>query len=154
MKWLFLIVALIPITAAAQVHKCTVDGRVVYSDRPCPDSGPTVAQSLAEQRALDDQEAKITAECQGWLNTPAAIYNSSWDGSVHEVERWLERNVNNPKTLDFISWGQVVRHCNGYGVRVRFRASNAMGAIITESRIFRFSREGHYIGSDKINWNP
>lgn len=154
MIWLLFMLMLMPATAAAQVHKCTVDGATVFSDRPCPQTGPTVRQSLQDKAQAAQKATQADAECQQWQQTQAAIYNSVWDGSVHEVERWLKRNLNNPKSLQIITWGKVLRHCNGYAVRVQFRATNALGALVIESRIFRFDRTGQHTGNDSITWAP
>lgn len=158
MKLFLFALLFFPTIAFSQVHKCTVDGKIVYSDRPCPDSGQTVGETIEADRvrrlAEQQQNAKTTFECDAWLQTPPLLYNSTWDGSVHEVEQWIKRNANNPKSVKFVGWSKVLRHCNGYSVQVRYRATNGFGALVAESRVFRMDRDGRYLGSDETNWSP
>lgn len=52
-----LLIAMLALSAAAPaaaVHRCTVDGDVVFQDQPCPQSGGTVGQLLERQRRHDE----------------------------------------------------------------------------------------------------
>ena len=143
---------------SAQVHRCVIDGRTVFSDQPCPDAAPTIgqqAEQLRQQREAEAaRQAAESAECAAWMATPPTVTNSPWDSSVYQVEEWLERAVRNPRSLEYVAWSSVLRRCDGYSVFVRYRATNGFGAIVTESMRFRFDRSGAVISADQSSWNP
>lgn len=71
MKTLFLLALALPAAAQAQVHKCTVDGKVTYSQAPCergqaaliavpnaPPSDPGAKAELARQKREGKQLEK------------------------------------------------------------------------------------------------
>jgi hypothetical protein len=151
MKTVITILALLLTDAAtAQVHRCTVDGRNVFSDKPCMDTGETVGDVIKERIIKRRAQAAITRECEVWLATDATVYNSVWDGSVREVEQWLERTAHNPKSVEYITWGQVRRHCDGYAVSVLYRAQNRLGATVAEGRTFNLNRAGLITSTTEI----
>lgn len=46
MKLLILLVLLLPLAAGAQVRKCTIDGKTVYSDSQCGQAGQAVTATV------------------------------------------------------------------------------------------------------------
>jgi hypothetical protein len=79
------------------------------------------------------------------------VYNSVWDGSVYEVERYLKRNLRDPKSFEAIAWGEV--HVEPpdsaspykYSVWVRYRAKNALGGYVIERQLFHLSADGQVL---------
>lgn len=70
MKSLILLALLLPLAVGAQVKKCTIDGKIVYSDSQCGQHGTTVnatpnsidTSAIREQAAKDEiQEKRASA---------------------------------------------------------------------------------------------
>tara|TARA_R110001592_G_scaffold121046_3_gene326063 strand:+ start:2163 stop:2738 length:576 start_codon:yes stop_codon:yes gene_type:complete len=79
------------------------------------------------------------------------VYNSEYDGSVHQVERYLKSTyLKDPDSYQSIKWSKVMdmKH-NNYGYRYKvmhkYKASNSFGAIIIESKIFFLDNEGKVV---------
>lgn len=68
--------------------------------------------------------------------------NSSWDGGVAEVKRWLKANARDPDSIEFIEWGEVRSSGSGYEVRCKYRAKNGFGAYTVETTIFHMDSHG------------
>jgi len=60
MKCLFLLALLLPLTAGAQVQKCTIEGKTVYSDSLCGQGGETINATVnsLDTSGMRDQVAK------------------------------------------------------------------------------------------------
>lgn len=81
----------------------------------------------------------------------AVVFNSSWDGSVHQVERWLKSNLKDPASLEFVEWGRVVTLPNeDFQVRVKYRAKNSFGGFAVEQKVFRLSSDGTVAGASDL----
>lgn len=112
---------------------------------------------LTQLKVLGDQEAeteivevsRLQAEAEAAMQAEAERFvaeagakptNSSWDGSVSEVERFLKRNLKDPKSFDAIDWYKpVARLLDGkyaWAVRVRYRAKNSFGGYVIEDQTF------------------
>lgn len=74
--------------------------------------------------------------------------NSSWDGAVSEVINYLEDNLRNPKSLDFVESSpvdSVIRDGKYYWrVRHKYGAENAFGGTVTENQVF-YIRNGEVV---------
>lgn len=72
------------------------------------------------------------------------VYNSSWDASVKQVDKWLRDNLNDPKSLEIVEWSKVVKteDGSGYLVRCKYRAKNSFGAMVLENKIFALDKDG------------
>lgn len=70
MKHLFLLALLLPLAVGAQVRKCQIDGKMIYSDTQCGQQGATVnttansvdSSGLRQQAQRDREEAKRQQE--------------------------------------------------------------------------------------------
>lgn len=70
------------------------------------------------------------------------VFNSEWDASVFQVKKWLENNVKDRSSLEYIEWSQVQLVNDFYYVRCKFRAKNSFGAFEIENRLFKLSKDG------------
>jgi hypothetical protein len=79
---------------------------------------------------------------------PEVVTNSSWDGSVYQVESWLEKNVKDPDSLEFIEWSPVSKTKDGgFMVRAKFRAKNSFGGYVIENKLFFLDSTGSLTNS-------
>jgi len=81
-------------------------------------------------------------------STRNIVYNSSWDGSVRQVEDWFERNLKDPKSVDVIEWYEVKKNDQQgfYIVRCDFRAKNSFGGYVVHNYNFYIDFSGNMIG--------
>lgn len=73
---------------------------------------------------------------------PEVVSNSGWDGSVHQVERWLKQNLKDPESFQAIEWGAVTKTENGFMVRCKYRAKNSFGGSMVSSQMFILDASG------------
>lgn len=73
------------------------------------------------------------------------VSNSGWDGSVWQVERWLERHLKDPDSFEAIEWGSVIQVEDGYTVRLRYRAKNSFGGFDISDQLFILDRTGQVV---------
>lgn len=96
--------------------------------------------SLALSAITEKEAAPVVAE----IKEP--VLNSSHDGSVSQVEDWLEANFNDPKSIERIEWSKVVKTENGnYVVRYKFRAKNEQGGMQIYNKAFILGSTGNVI---------
>jgi len=75
--------------------------------------------------------------------TEEAVLNSSYDGSVRQVEEWLDKNFNDAKSIERIEWSKVVKTEQGnYVVRYKFRAKNESGGMQIYNKAFILGSTG------------
>lgn len=74
-----------------------------------------------------------------------AAFNSSYDGSVRQVESHLKRTLKDPESFQAIQWFPVQKDLDGYTVRVRYRAKNSFGGYVVEEKVFLLDRRGNVI---------
>jgi hypothetical protein len=83
--------------------------------------------------------------------TKPGVYNSSVDGSVYEVEQYLETNLKDPKSYDPINWSKVFDMGIGHAtphrfyVRHKYRARNSFNGYVIENQIFYLDDIGKVI---------
>lgn len=82
------------------------------------------------------------------------VVNSGWDGSVWQVEHYLERNLKDPDSFEAIDWFTVVKNNdnNTYLVRCRYRAKNSFGGFVIEDRLFQLNKNGDVIAA--VDYDP
>ena len=80
----------------------------------------------------------------------SVVSNSGWDGSVHQVERYLKKNLKDPASFEAIEWSAVVPSGNGFSVRVKYRAKNSFGGYAIENQIFQLDSRGEVVGVTNI----
>lgn len=57
---------------SGEIHKCTVNGSVVYQGKPCKGSGKTVGQVMREESKKNDLTYKPWKPSQEQTNTPTS----------------------------------------------------------------------------------
>lgn len=119
--------------------------------KPAPVQRTPEAQvAAAEKRERERVEAAQLAERRDAVRqaTPAraAVQNSGWDSSVHQVERYLKNALKDPDSYDGIEWSKVVPAGTGYAVRHKYRARNSFGGMVIENQIFVLDAEGNVVG--------
>lgn len=75
----------------------------------------------------------------------AVIKNSSWDGSVRQVETYLKSNLNDPDSYQSVEWSKVANEGHRYFVRHKYRARNALGALVLEHKLFVLDAGGKVV---------
>ena len=93
------------------------------------------------------------AACSAGDETPKEpVYNSSYDGSVRQVQDWLDANFNDPKSIERIEWSPVVKTDQGnYVVRYKFRARNEQGGVELHNKVFILGSTGAVIAMNDYN---
>ncbi|WP_417590308.1 hypothetical protein [Owenweeksia hongkongensis] len=73
------------------------------------------------------------------------VENSSWDGSVSQVNEYLKQNLKDPKSYESIEWSDVQKVGDNYRVRHKYRAKNSYGGYMVENQIFTINSQGKII---------
>ena len=77
------------------------------------------------------------------------VTNSSLDASVYQVKSWLNSNLKDPDSIEYIEWSEVQKTGTGnYKVRVKYRAKNSLGGYAVENKIFTLSSSGSITNVD------
>ena len=81
------------------------------------------------------------------------VYNSSWDGSVRQVDSWLRYNLKDPHSLEYIEGSKVAKTAEGgFMVRVKYRAKNSFGGYMVDDKVFVLASSGAVTTS--FDWEP
>ena len=87
------------------------------------------------------------AETEELLNNTqqgnAKVENSSWDGSVSQVKKYLKSTLKDPDSYKSVEWGNVVKTNNGYMVRHKYKAKNSFGGYVMENNVFYLDFSGN-----------
>ena len=75
-----------------------------------------------------------------------AVTNSQWDASVWQVKSWLNANLKDPDSLEYLEWSAVVETSDGYIVRVKYRAKNSFGGYVLSNQKFSLDSAGNVTG--------
>jgi hypothetical protein len=85
-------------------------------------------------------------------STPVEVVaNSSWDGSVYQVERYLRNNLKDPDSFEAIQWSPVIKIPAvaqlpySYAVRCKYRAKNSFGGYVVEEKLFSLDSKGNVV---------
>ena len=106
-------------------------------------SKPTIQNTPIENK-------KPTAE-DGAIAFKKLVINRDPKGSVWQVETWLEDNVNDPKSLEYLEWGPVQKTKLGnYSVVLKYRGKNAFGALVIQQTVFFLNNEGDVIRTESL----
>jgi hypothetical protein len=69
--------------------------------------------------------------------------NSAWDGSVHWVNKYLQKTLKDPDSYQAIEWSAVQPGVDGtLRVRHKYRAKNSFGGYVIENQFFTFKEDG------------
>ena len=93
------------------------------------------------RKVTDEENNKILDKVQ--KKAGVKVENSSIDGSVSQVKRYLKNNLKDPNSYESIEWSNVVETDNGYTVRHKYRAKNSMGGYVVENQIFYLDFQGN-----------
>ena len=64
------------------------------------------------------------------------VRNSLWDGSVREVVDYVRARADDPRSVEFVKWGQVREVPGGYSVWANFRVRNRIGLPVLMKAFF------------------
>ena len=92
-----------------------------------------IASEIERQKLLGKARMKAGTE----------VKNSSWDGSVSQVVKYLKNNLKDPNSYESIEWGNVTETDNGYVVRHKYRAKNSFGGYVIEHQLFHIDWQGN-----------
>lgn len=92
-----------------------------------------IADEKRNQKLLERAKMKAGIE----------VKNSSLDGSVSQVVKYLKNNLKDPDSYESIEWGNVTETDNGYIVRHKYRAKNSFGGYVIEHQIFHIDWQGN-----------
>lgn len=87
--------------------------------------------------------ATATGDDESSSVTNKTVYNSSWDGSVRQVEIYLKSNLRDPNSYEGIEWSKVQETSDGYSVRHKYRAKNGFGGYVVANQIFYMDADGN-----------
>lgn len=111
------------------------------------------ARAAAQVQAAEQDKARraqALAACEAQMKTAPRVMNSPWDGSVHQVERFLKREyLRDPDSFEAVAWSPVVRSCIGYEVSVRYRARNGYGGMTMGQHTVTLDLDGNVVGVTK-----
>lgn len=102
-------------------------------------------EAAKKKKALEDAQLA----CQAEKSKPAIVRNSSWDGSVAQVMAYLNLTLRDPSSFEAITWGKVMRTCDGYSVFLKYRARNGFGGMAVASQIFTLDKSGKVVSVDR-----
>jgi len=73
----------------------------------------------------------------------AQVYNSTYDGSVKQVEAWFDKNLDDPASFERVEWSKVSKTAEGnFVVRCKYRAKNKSGAVELQDKVFILGSTG------------
>lgn len=128
---------------AAGANRCTIDGRTVYQDQPCPDQVDQVVRAQQAQSKADAEAAHERSLRAREANGPAPI-RSNWDGAYYEVQHWLEARLGDPDSLEFENCTMPTSTLEGWRVVCAWRNTNAFGAKVKSAGEF-WIRQGRVV---------
>lgn len=74
------------------------------------------------------------------------LENSVWDNSVWQVEKYLKKNLKDPKSYEGIEWSKVSKTDSGrFMVRHKYRAKNSFGGYVISDQVFMMDLNGNVI---------
>lgn len=76
------------------------------------------------------------------------VANSDWDASVYQVERFLKKNLKDPKSFEAIEWSRVTKvdlPSHKYVVRCKYRAKNSFGGYVIHNQLFYLDVSGKVV---------
>jgi hypothetical protein len=116
--------------------------------------GERLKAEIAANKAKTEADKKKRLEdaqrsCQAEKNKPAVVVNSGWDGSVQQVKQYLNVALKDPSSFEAITWGNVLRTCDGYTVFVKYRARNGFGGMTVSAQVFNMDRDGSVVSVER-----
>lgn len=128
-----------PRALSGPLPKAAVNPEIQNSLAPKPKAAPASSSYPSPAGSgLSDSVARTADPVPG----KAVVFNSPWNQSVTQVERYLKRHAHNADSIEVLEWGKVARVEQGYQVRCRFRSRNVLGHIATQSKVFVLDKNG------------
>lgn len=76
--------------------------------------------------------------------TTDTVSNDNLDGSVWQVKRWMQDNLKDPDSVQFMGWSGVTEAKEGgYLVTCKYRAKNSFGGYAIEKTTFHLDSQGN-----------
>lgn len=80
-----------------------------------------------------------------FVSTVMSVPKMNMKGVCYAVEDYMKLNANDPKSVQYIEVGYMLKLNNGsWGQRVKFRAKNQMGAYVIKDWFFQFAGDDIY----------
>lgn len=105
--------------------------KVKYENRPITAGIEKEIEAFLEREKPDEFSVKVK--------------NSGWDGSVKQVEDYLERTLRDPDSYESIEWSEVKEKSDGYYVRHKYRAKNGFGGYVVTNQLFHLDFNGNVV---------
>lgn len=80
--------------------------------------------------------------------TQEVVFNSAWDGSVWQADKYLKKIAKDPDSIEYIGWAPVKKTPEGFQVGVSLRAKNSFGAKVIENYLVKFDRSGGVVSCE------
>lgn len=123
---------------------------VIQPLREIPKEAKEYRQAQALIKRLIDKGARITAEILVLGPKPK---NSEWDGRVDPVVDYLQNNLNDYDSSEFVEWSPVTKlEVKGepfWVVRLKLRAKNAFGGYVLKNT-FYFIRQNKVVAAEGL----
>ena len=132
--FVFALLCLMLVVAAGDIFGPDVNHR----DKQARDT----TENVKVMRSVDGE---LVADDESKISDARVVKNSSWDGSVWQVEHHLKRNLNDPDSFEAIEWSEVIDNGDGFTVRCKYRAKNSFGGYVVEEQIFVMNRRGDVV---------
>jgi hypothetical protein len=136
-------------TGKYTMYKCTdKNGEITFVTKPKAgvDCVPLPGSVRKTKKRKPSRASKPRGSARSSLSSKTKVVNSPWDSSVRQVERYLKKNLKDPKSFDAIEWSPVAsRSDGGYQVRCKYRAKNSLGGYVIANQIFVMNSEGNVI---------
>lgn len=87
------------------------------------------------------QEA-VASGSKGVVPGKDKVFNSPWNQSVEQVERYLKHHVHDAASLEILDWGLVTTSPKGYEVSCTYKSKNVLGKWATRTSVFVLNSDG------------
>lgn len=91
--------------------------------------------------AAEQRKTRIEREAAAAIQR-GEVSNSAWNGSVYQVEQYLRARLHDPSSFEAVHWSPVQRRDGQYVVSLRYRAKNALGAMVVNDATFVLNSSG------------
>ena len=131
-----------------------VPSHVVSGPVPNAAVKPEIHRTASSKLLVDPVSSPPPSPASSVLSGPVArmpdavlagksvVFNSPWNQSVEQVERYLKRHTHNADSIEVLEWGKVARVDQGYQVRCTFKSRNVLGNVATQSKVFVLDKNG------------
>lgn len=125
----------------------TVAGPDVTEAPRRPMQADTINRREEAGRAQADEiPSAVEPKAASPMPGKSVVFNSPWDNSVSQVERYLKRRMHDASSMEVLEWGKVsTTDRGGYQVRCTFRSKNVLGNYATQSKVFVMDSAGEVI---------